>query len=200
MMAVEQITESVVNERLIDIYFAPDYVNNSRPSCFEMEFTAFRPFRVLLASIDDKSVYHEKEIYRILTPLDKELRVWRTNIRPEATNGQRFYIIIRMASKEAGELAVIKRTSLTQRNCPMNGMCEKIFLHSYHEQHIRAASCRSCLESHWDTSTSTSRGAKSRVAIELKIQTAAPSVLKHVFPCKEVLFAVLLILYHFGSF
>ena len=121
MMTVYQNTESFVKERVIDIYFAPDHIDNTRMACLEIEFTTFRPMDVMLASLDAESENIEKLIYRIMTHLGDDLRVWRFGVKPELTNGLRFYIVIHIESTEVGLLAVIKRLQLTQGDCRETG-------------------------------------------------------------------------------
>jgi hypothetical protein len=119
-MTVYQIGESFVTDRQADIFFAPDYVNNSEVSCLELEFTAFRYFAVkLVYSI--QSDYKETLVFRSMTSLSQPLRVFKANVRPEMTEGQRFYVVLHLRSNEAGRMAVIRRLELLPHECRVTG-------------------------------------------------------------------------------
>ena len=62
--------------------------------------------------------------------------------------------------------SVFKLSGVAFHTAATNGGLRVI---TFHEQHIRAASCRSRLESQWETPNFDPRGAKTSRGIELKI-------------------------------
>ena len=119
-MTINQIGESFVTDRRADVYFKPDYVSNSEVSCLELEFTAFRYFAVkLVYSI--QSNYKETLVFRSMTSLTQSLRVFKANVRPEMTEGQRFYVVLHLRSNKAGRMAVIRRLQLLPHECRSTG-------------------------------------------------------------------------------
>ena len=74
-----------------------------------------------------------------------------------------------LSSGSASAAAETKRFCLIFSQLATEKNYELVGLYSVHEQHIRAASCRSRLESQWETPNFDPRGAKTSGGIELKI-------------------------------
>jgi hypothetical protein len=117
-MTVYHTGQSFVTHRNADIFFNPDYVNYSKDSCLEMEFTSFSYMAVKLVFLVESKL-REKLIFRTMTPLADGLRLLRANISPEMTEQQQFYILVQIRSDEVqlGPIAVIKRLILLPNQC-----------------------------------------------------------------------------------
>ena len=129
-LTVYQVAEPVINPRSVDIFFAPDDIDNTHMSCLEMEFTSSRHFDVKLLYADSanlNSQYQEVLIYRTMSALDSQLRVWSTRVRPELTENQAFYVLVHVESTSPGELATIRRLKLKQGDCHKDNMDQSEF-------------------------------------------------------------------------
>lgn len=119
-LTVHQTGEPFVVDRQVDIYFGPELINNLEVMCLELEFMAFRYFAVKLVYLLG-SEYTETLVFRSMTQLSQSFRVLTTNVNPEMTERQPFYIVLHLRSHKPGRMAVIRRFKLLPYKCNQKG-------------------------------------------------------------------------------
>ena len=109
-------------ERKIDIFFPPVRLDSYQSACLEMNFAALAYFEVkLVYAVPANNDYKERLMFRSIESLGKELRLWRTTITPDMTEGHEFVVVLHSKSFSLGTMAIIDSIKLHMSACDTAG-------------------------------------------------------------------------------
>jgi len=120
-MTVFQTVDTLLYNHTVNIYFAPDeLVNFSQVYCLQVLYTSFQYFAISLAFAVE-SRYKEVLLHQSSKRFIGHPQHWKTSIRPETTNGSRFYVVLHADGSTAGELAIIRGLHMLPGYCMTTG-------------------------------------------------------------------------------
>lgn len=116
VLEIQQTVAGIGSRHQADLYFPPVRVVPGRVSCLTMNFTASSYFAVKLLYTNN-GTYHEKLIFRSLSPLGSDFLFWQKSISAELTASNEYVVVLQARSVGLGTLAVIKRFELIPGDC-----------------------------------------------------------------------------------
>jgi len=121
-LQIQQTGLYLKKERKIDIFFPPVRLDSYQSACLEMNFAALAYFEVkLVYAIPANNDYKEQLMFRSIESLGKELRLWKTTITPDMTEGHQFVVVLHSKSSSLGTMVIIDSIKLHMLACNTTG-------------------------------------------------------------------------------
>jgi len=121
-LQIQQTGLHLDEERKIDIFFPPVRLDSYQSACLEMNLAALVYFEVkLVYATPANNDYKERLMFRSIESLGKELRLWKTTITPDMTEGHEFVVVLHSKSSSLGTMAIIDNIKLHMSVCNAAG-------------------------------------------------------------------------------